>query len=159
SVSMVLAIAFSIGGMATEAAAQTYAPAYENMPAIPPIGIRIGKYADVPESAKGPAIDAAKGYRIQSLGKDLYMVTDNAIQAMFLLYEDGVVLVDAPQTLAAFIPKAIAEVTTRPITHLIYSHSHADHIGGAGSLGGHPVIIAHEETKKLLARANDPERP
>jgi glyoxylase-like metal-dependent hydrolase (beta-lactamase superfamily II) len=159
ALSTAVAIAFSIGGISTEAAAQTFAPAYENMPAIPPIGIRIGKYMDVPESAKGPAIDAVKGYRIQNLGKDLYMVTDNAVQAMFLVYEDGVVLVDVPQTLASAIPKAIAEVTIKPITHLIYSHSHADHIGGAGSLNGRPMIIAHEETKKLLARANDSQRP
>src|SRR5262245_52511394 len=158
--SFALAIAFTFGGITLKAAAQTFTPAYENMPAIPPIGIRIGKYMDVPESAKGPDIDAAKGYRIQNLGKDLYMVSDNAIQAMFLVYEDGVVLVDVPQALVSIIPKAISEVTTRPITHLIYSHSHADHIGGAGGLGVRPTsIIAHEETKKLLARANDPQRP
>jgi glyoxylase-like metal-dependent hydrolase (beta-lactamase superfamily II) len=157
---LALAIALSIGGMATKVAAQNYAPAYENMPAIPPIGIRIGKYMDVPDSAKGPAVDPTKGYRIQNLGKDLYMVTDNAVQAMFLVYENGVVLVDVPQTLVSAIPKAIAEVTNRPITHLIYSHSHADHIGGTGGLGGRPnIIIAHEETRKLLARANDPQRP
>jgi glyoxylase-like metal-dependent hydrolase (beta-lactamase superfamily II) len=87
------------------------------------------------------------------------MVTDNVYQSMFLVHEGGVVVVDAPPTYAALIPKAIAEVTDKPITHLIYSHSHADHIGGAASLGGHPVIIAHEETKKLLARDNDPNRP
>ena len=156
---LALAIAFALGGITLKAAAQTFTPAYENMPAIPPIGIRIGKYMDVPESAKGPEIDAAKGYRIQNLGKDLYMVTDNAVQAIFLVHEEGVVLVDVPQALAAMIPKAIAEVTNRPITHLIYSHSHADHIGGTGSLGGHPIIIAHEETKKLLARSNDSQRP
>jgi glyoxylase-like metal-dependent hydrolase (beta-lactamase superfamily II) len=54
---------------------------------------------------------------------------------------------------------AIAGVTDKPITHVIYSHSHADHIGGTGELGGHPVIIAHEETKRLLIEANDPNRP
>jgi hypothetical protein len=159
ALSIALAVASSICGITAEAAAQTYTPAYENMPAIPPIGVRTGKYMDVPDSAKGPAVDPAKGYRIQNLGKDLYMVTDNANQAMFLVYEDGVVMLDAPQTLASAIPKAIAEVTNKPITHLIYSHSHADHIGGAGSLGGRPIIIAHEETKKLLARDNDPQRP
>ena len=42
---------------------------YPGMPQIAPIGTRIAKYLDVPESAKGPAIDPAKGYRIQELGK------------------------------------------------------------------------------------------
>src|SRR5262245_61542046 len=62
ALSMTFAVAFSIGGIVVKAAAQTYAPAYENMPAIPPIGVRTGKYTDVPEFAKGPAVDAAKSY-------------------------------------------------------------------------------------------------
>lgn len=154
-----LVVAVSLGPFTGRAAAQERGAPYANMPEIAPIGVRIPKYMDIPDSAKGPAVDPAKGYRIQTLGKDLYMVTENVYQAMFLVYETGVVVVDVPPTLAAAIPKAIAEVTDRSITHLIYSHSHTDHIGGAGSLGGRPIIIAHEETRKLLARANDPARP
>lgn len=133
--------------------------AYSNMPAIAPIGPKTGKYMDIPESAKGPAIDSAKGYRTQQLGRGLYLVTENVYQAMFMVYEKGVVVIDAPPSLAAFIPKAIAEVTRKPVTHLIYSHSHADHIGGAKSLGGNPEIIAQAETLKLLQRVQDPNRP
>src|SRR6266852_9894355 len=133
---------------------------YPNMPSIAPIGVKIAKYMDVPASSQCPTIDPAKGYRLQELGKGLYMITDNAIQSMFLVYDRGVVVIDAPQNLAAFIPKAIAEVAgDKPITHLIYSHSHADHIGGAKALGGHPIIIAHEETLRLLKRDADPNRP
>src|SRR6195256_491016 len=133
--------------------------AYPNMPSIAPIGVRIGKYLDVPSSSQGPPIDPAKGYRVQDLGSGLYMITDNAIQSMFLVYDRGVVVIDAPQNLAVYIPKAIAELNSNPITHLIYSHSHADHIGGAKALGGHPIIIAHEETLRLLKRDADPNRP
>src|ERR1700687_2889244 len=132
---------------------------YPNMPSIAPIGVRIGKYLDVPSLSQGPPIDPAKGYRVQDLGSGLYMITDNAIQSMFLVYDRGVVVIDAPQSLAVYIPKAIAELTNNPITHLIYSHSHADHIGGAKALGGHPIIIAHEETLRLLKRDADPNRP
>lgn len=132
---------------------------YPNMPSIAPIGVRIGKYIDVPDSAKGPAIDSAKGYRLQKLGEGLYMVTDNAYQSMFLVYDKGVVVVDAPPGYAAKIPQAIAEVTKSPITHVVYSHSHVDHIAGVRSLGGNPKIIAHEETARLLKRAADPNRP
>jgi glyoxylase-like metal-dependent hydrolase (beta-lactamase superfamily II) len=132
---------------------------YLNMPEIAAIGPRTGKYIDIPESAKGPAIDPAKGYRMQQLGRGLYMVTENVYQAMLMVYERGVVVVDAPPSIAAYIPKAIAEVTDKPITHLIYSHSHVDHIGGAKSLGGRPIIIAQAETKRLLERAHDANRP
>ena len=132
---------------------------YPSMPSIAPIGVRIGKYMDVPASAQGPAIDPAKGYRLQDLGSGLYMITDNAYQSMFLVYDRGVVVIDAPPGYAAHIPQAIAEVSDKPITHVIYSHSHADHIGGTKGLGGHPIIIAHEETLRLLKRAADPNRP
>ncbi len=132
---------------------------YPHMPVIAPIGERIGKHIEVPASARGPAVPPEKGYRLQDLGSGLYMVTDNAYQSMFLVYDRGVVVVDAPPSYAASIPKAVAEVTDRPITHIVYSHSHIDHIGGAKALGGHPVIIAHDETARLLARAADPNRP
>lgn len=132
---------------------------YPQMPSAAPIGVRTGKYIDVPASALGPAVDPAKGYRLQDFGGGLYMVTDNAYQSMFLVYDRGVVVVDAPPAYAAHIPRAIAEVSDRPVTHVVYSHSHSDHIGGAKSLGGRPVIVAHEETLRLLKRAADPNRP
>ena len=157
-VTAALGLATPHDGFTPGATAQEAAAPYRNMPRIPPIGARFPKYLEVPDSAKGPPVEATKGYRIQTLGKDLYMVTENVYQAMFLVYENGVVVADIPPTLAAAIPKAIAEVTDKPITHLIYSHSHIDHIGGAGSLGGQPIVVAHEETKKTLARANDPRR-
>src|SRR5829696_3942199 len=132
---------------------------YPQMPSVAPIGVRTGKYMDVPASAQGPAVDPAKGYRLQDLGGGLYMVTDNAYQSMFLVYDRGVVVVDAPPPYAAHIPQAIAEVSNKPVTHIVYSHSHSDHIGGTKSLGGRPVIIAHDETLRLLKRAADPNRP
>ena len=56
---------------ATATAVATGNP-YPNMPAIAPIGERIEKYITVNESAKGPAIDPKKGYRVQEVGKGLY---------------------------------------------------------------------------------------
>ena len=132
---------------------------YPNMPRVAPIGVRIDRHLPVPASAKGPPIDPAIGYRLEELGKGLYMITDNAYQSIFMVYDTGVVVVDAPPSYAAHLAKGIAEVTDKPITHLIYSHSHADHIAGAKTLGSVPTIIAHEETKRLLERAQDANRP
>jgi glyoxylase-like metal-dependent hydrolase (beta-lactamase superfamily II) len=132
---------------------------YPNMPAIAPLGVRIGRHLKIPEASKGPAIDPKVGYRRQDLGKGLHVVTDNLYQCMFLVCSTGVVLVDAPPSLAKSIPKAIAEVTDKSITHVVYSHAHIDHISGTKALGGNPIIVAHDETKRLLTRANDPDRP
>jgi glyoxylase-like metal-dependent hydrolase (beta-lactamase superfamily II) len=132
---------------------------YPHMPSIAPIGERVAKYQDVPASGRGPAVEPAKGYRLQDLGGGLYMITDNVYQSMFLVYDRGVVVVDAPPNYSEKILKGIAEVTRKPVTHVIYSHSHSDHIGGVRALGGNPIIIAHQETRRLLARAADLARP
>ena len=122
-----------------QAPAGTPGTPYRDMPELAPIGVRPDRYLPVPESAKAPPVDPAKGYRTQKLGRDLYLVTDNAYQSMFMVYETGVVVVDAPRGYAKHIRAAITEVTDRPITHLIYSHSHTDHIGGVNALGGKPI--------------------
>jgi glyoxylase-like metal-dependent hydrolase (beta-lactamase superfamily II) len=132
---------------------------YANMPEIAPIGVRIDQHLPVPAEAKGPPIDPAKGYRLQDLGKGLYMISEGAYQSMFMVYESGVVVVDAPPSYSAHIVAGIREVSDKPITHLVYSHSHTDHIAGANDLGKVPTIIAQEETKRLLQRDNDPKRP
>ena len=59
---------------------------YANMPAIAPIGVRVDKYLDVPELAKGPTVDPANVYRTQKLGDGLYLITDGAYQSMFMTY-------------------------------------------------------------------------
>jgi glyoxylase-like metal-dependent hydrolase (beta-lactamase superfamily II) len=132
---------------------------YANMPRIAPPGVQIGAYLPVPADAQGAPVDATKGYRTQDLGKGLYLVTDNIYQSLFLVHKGGVIVIDAPPSLAMHIREAIAEITDKRITHLIYSHSHKDHIGGASSLGFHGPIIAHEMTRAALVKAHDSDRP
>jgi glyoxylase-like metal-dependent hydrolase (beta-lactamase superfamily II) len=120
-------------------------------------------YAPVPASAFGPAVNES-GYFVGHIGGNLYWVTDGFYQAMFLTTAEGVVMVDAPPTIGRNLLRAIAEVTrarhlpTR-VTHLVYSHSHADHIGAASIFDGAITRIAHSETRRLLKTARDPNRP
>jgi glyoxylase-like metal-dependent hydrolase (beta-lactamase superfamily II) len=132
---------------------------YRNKPDLAPIGVRVDRYLPVPETVAAPPIDPAKGYRLEELGRGLYMVTDNTYQSMVMVYETGVVVVDAPPSYSARLRQAIAEVTDQPVTHVVYSHSHIDHIGGVTDLIGNPILIAHEETLRLLTRADDAKRP
>ena len=79
---------------------------------------------------------------------------------MFLVTSSSVIAVDAPPTIGNNILKGIRTVTDRPISHLVYSHAHADHIGGAYLLNGPNVkIIAHQDTMTELAQVNDSSRP
>lgn len=151
--------AMVIGSLSLSAENGEAGTPYQNMPRIAPPGVQIDHYLKVPASARGPSIDPAKGYRTQDLGRGLYMITDNMYQSMLLVFESGVVLIDAPPSYATHIAAAIAEVTPLPITHMIYSHSHIDHIGGASGIPGEPIVIAQRETKRLLEEANDAHRP
>ena len=114
--------------------------------------------APLPDAARGPAIPQDKGYLVEELGEGLYWITEGMYQTFFLTTGEGVVVVDAPPSLVQHILKAVSEVTDEPITHLVYSHSHADHIGGAGGFPEGLTVIAHEETAAQLADVGDPDR-
>lgn len=90
---------------------------------------------EVPDAARGPAIDPAQGYLIEELRGGAYCVSDGDYQALVVASRDGTVLVDAPPSLAPHLPAALAEVAGAPVTHVIYSHSHYDHIGAAHLFG------------------------
>ena len=106
----------------------------------------------LPEAAKGPTIPA-KGYLVEQIRDDLYWVTDGAYITMFLVADNSVIAVDAPPTLGENYLKAIAEVTNKPVTHVIYSHSHIDHIGSAGIFPRNATYLAQQETAAELQRA------
>jgi glyoxylase-like metal-dependent hydrolase (beta-lactamase superfamily II) len=126
-------------------------------------GCPSGSYAPIPPGALGPSLNA-DGYFVGNISGNLYWVTDSVYQAMFLTTRDGVVLVDAPPTIGHNLLRAVDEVTQASgmpsdITHLVYSHSHADHIGGSSLLDADTVRIGHIETRRLLVRDDDPNRP
>ncbi|MEA2384539.1 MAG: hypothetical protein QOH72_4510 [Solirubrobacteraceae bacterium] len=120
-------------------------------------------YAPVPPSALGPAVNA-QGYHVGRVEKNLYWVTDGTYQAGFLTTREGVVLFDAPPSIGHNLQRAIDQIASgtgvsNKVTHVVYSHHHADHVGASSLFGRHVVRVGHVETKRLLARNNDPARP
>ena len=115
--------------------------------------------APVPASAFDPDVDLSNGYFVEEISDGLYWATDGTYQIMFLTTGEGVIVVDAPPSMAGVIMTAIADVTDEPITHVIYSHSHADHIGGAGIYPEDAIYIAHEDTAAQLEQAMGAENP
>ena len=107
----------------------------------------------IPQTAKGPAIPSEKGYLVQEIGNQLYSVSDGSYNAMFMVTDQGVVAIDAPPTLGDKYLKAISEITDKPVSHVIYSHAHLDHIGAAGMYPQNATIIAQQETANELQRA------
>ena len=120
-------------------------------------------YAPIPPSALGPAVNS-QGYYVGRVRRNLYWVTDGTYQAAFLTTREGVVLFDAPPTIGHNLQRAIDEIAaangvSNRVTHIVYSHHHADHLGASSLFGRHVTRIGHAENRRLLARDNDPTRP
>jgi glyoxylase-like metal-dependent hydrolase (beta-lactamase superfamily II) len=120
-------------------------------------------YAPIPRSALGPALND-QGYYVGRVERNLYYVTDGVYQSAFLTTRDGVVLFDAPPSIGGNLRRAVDEIAaangvSNTVTHLVYSHHHADHAGAASLFGGDVVRVGHEETRRLLLRDGDPARP
>src|SRR6266700_3972929 len=120
-------------------------------------------YAPVPRSALGPALNE-QGYYVGRVERNLYWVTDGIYQSAFLTTDEGVVLFDAPPSIGPHLRRAVDEIAAangvpNTVTHLVYSHHHADHAGAASLFDGDVVRIGHEETRRRLLRDNDPARP
>ena len=112
-----------------------------------------------PSSPIAAAQSAAKGYIVQEIRDRLYWLSDGAYNTMFVVSSDGVIAIDPLPTLGTNYLRAIAQVTDKPVTHIIYSHEHTDHIGAAHLFDKTATIVAQNETAKLLATRNDPRRP
>lgn len=127
----------------------------------PPSPASISTYAPLPSTAIGPPVSNETGFRVEELGVGAYLLTDGLYQSLFFVACDSVLVVDAPPTIGMNVLKGIQSVTDLPVTHVVYSHSHADHIGAAYLLDGPNVtFIAHEDTATELSFApNDTTRP
>ena len=120
-------------------------------------------YVPVPPSSFGPALNE-QGYYVGRVERNLFWVTDGTYQSAFLVTAEGVAVFDTPPTIGHNLLRAIDEIaaaegTTNKVTHLVYSHHHADHAGAANLLGDDVVRIGHQDTRRLLLRDNDPTRP
>jgi glyoxylase-like metal-dependent hydrolase (beta-lactamase superfamily II) len=98
---------------------------------------------------------------VKELKPGIFMITDGAYESVFVTTGKGVVLFDAPPSLGQHIVNAVSE-TTEQIVELVYTHLHADHIGGAGLvLQSKPdvQIMAESGTAEFLREMRDPHRP
>ena len=78
---------------------------------------------------------------------------------MFVVSDQGVIVIDAPNGYADKLPAAIREITDKPVKYFVYSHHHRDHTGGSAVFGHDVIRVGHELTAQELRRKDDPNRP
>lgn len=148
------ALPILLSGLSLCLATSTQAQTAETLPDYAPLLPQV--------KAKALVIDPQKGYAVEEVKPNVYMITEGAYESVFVTTGKGVVLFDAPPSFARHILQAVSETTKEPIVELVYSHIHVDHIGGASLiLQQNPKIeiLAEEGTAEFLREMHDPHRP
>ncbi|EIZ4682622.1 MBL fold metallo-hydrolase [Escherichia coli] len=68
-------------------------------------------------------------YILQKIGERTYYVQRYFYSTTFYVGDKGVLLFDAPEGRGKYLLQAMRDVTPLPVTALVYSHYHVDHIG------------------------------
>ena len=104
-------------------------------------------------------------YVLQRVTERVWWVSRHFYGSLFYVGTRGVLLLDPFLGGADATVKAIASVTDLPVTAMVYSHFHADHVGGARRLfellaTAPPRVIASENTAIWMERfGSDLPRP
>ena len=92
---------------------------------------------------------------ISQIQGDLYRFQHNSHYNVFLVTSAGIVVTDPiSKEAASWLKQELDQRFEVPVTHLIYSHDHADHISGGDVFGEDVVVIAHQLTKEAIIREN-----
>ena len=76
-----------------------------------------------------PAVFAAP--LVKQLADDVYMMSESHYTSLVVVGEDGVLITDPAFTpRARSLKSAIAGITDKPVTRIVLSHEHYDHVGG-----------------------------
>jgi len=88
------------------------------------------------------------------LGQGVYLLNWQGGDSLFLVGDDGVLLVDTSVAqMGAKIKAAIARVSTKPIKVVINTHAHADHFGANELMAqGGAVIVGHDALRQRMVK-------
>ena len=106
------------------------------------------------------AQDTPARFEVIKVTDEIYVHRDNAHMNLFMITDDGIVVVDpmnpdAGSNLAQVLQRMAPD---KKLLAIVYSHYHADHAGGARPLldvyGDDVPIVANKRTGELLADKN-----
>jgi glyoxylase-like metal-dependent hydrolase (beta-lactamase superfamily II) len=90
---------------------------------------------------------------------DVYRFQNKFHVNVFVITDSGVVVTDPINAEAAsWLAAEIGKMTDKPITHLVYSHSHGDHASGGSAYGPVPTVIAQANAADAIDGVTPTER-
>jgi cyclase len=90
---------------------------------------------------------------LQKVKDNLYLITGGGGNTAAFITEKGVVIVDTkvPGMGPAILEK-VQSVTPKPVTMIINTHTHGDHVGSNSAFTGTVEIVAHENCKASMEK-------
>ena len=97
--------------------------------------------------AQQPAAAGPNVAQIEKVKDNLYMITGGGGNTAAFVTADGVVLVDTKlANWGQAILDKVRTVTDKPVTHIINTHTHGDHVGSNEFFPASVEIVAQENT-------------
>jgi glyoxylase-like metal-dependent hydrolase (beta-lactamase superfamily II) len=91
--------------------------------------------------------------KIEKVKDNLYMVTDGGGNTAVFVTANGVVLVDTKNpNWGQAIMDQVKTVTDKPVTHIINTHTHGDHVGSNEFFPPSVEIVAHANVPLSMAK-------
>jgi glyoxylase-like metal-dependent hydrolase (beta-lactamase superfamily II) len=80
------------------------------------------------------------------LADNLYVIQDSTDGNTAVFIRDGGVILVDTKSLKAGQPllDAVRGITVKPVTHILHTHHHYDHVGGNSFFPNHVEVVAHE---------------
>ncbi len=93
-----------------------------------------------------------KPFQVQRLSENVYWVSVSYYNVTVLVGKESVLLIDAPIARGKQILEAIKTITNKPLSAIVYSHAHSDHVGDVGiileELGNNDIDLYATEAVK-----------
>jgi len=94
---------------------------------------------------------------VQKLRDNLYMLTGGGGNTAVFLRSDGVTLVDTKNPgYGAPIIQAVQQITKLPVTMIINTHTHGDHVSGNVEFPATVEVVTHVNTEANMKRMGTP---
>jgi cyclase len=104
-------------------------------------------------AAQQPAAQGPNVAQIEKVKDNLYMITGGGGNTAAFITAKGVVLVDTKlANWGQAILDKVKTVTDKPISHIINTHTHGDHVGSNEFFPATVEIVAHENTATNMTK-------
>lgn len=114
--------------------------------------VAVGGLAVAVKAAQTPPAQPQTA-EIEKVKENLYMITGGGGNTAVFVGDRGVILVDTKlKNWGERIMEKVRTVTDKPVTTIINTHTHGDHVGSNEFFEPKVQVVAHENTKANMAR-------